>query len=120
MVTYFDNPKKKPSSQSKIAEQLSFSTAAGTSNHSSRSASTFAVVVCFCSVLSLVPSGELALALAIGAFACAAFGLSSARRDKRLGVTGSDSQIARLIWVQESGTSSGSRSNHRGRYVGGD
>ncbi len=96
---YFDNSKKNSTSQSEIAKELSFSTAAGTANKSSKGASTFAAILCICAVLSLVLSGALALMLSMGALTCAAFGLPSANRDKRLGVTGGGSQISILIFL---------------------
>lgn len=99
MGMYFDNSKKNSTSQSEIAKQLSFSTAAGTVGKSSKGASTFAAILCICSVLSLVLSGALALMLSMGAFISAGFGLPSAKRDKRLGVTGSGSQILILTFL---------------------
>ena len=99
MGMYFDNSKKNSTSGSEIAKQLSFSTDAGTASKSSKGASTFVVILLICSVLSLILSGTLAFVFSIGAFLSAVLGLPSAKRDKRLGVAASRSQVSILTFL---------------------
>ena len=96
---YFYNSKNRLPSQSQIADELSFTTVTGTINKSSKGASTFVMVLCICSVLSLVLTAAITLILSICALACACAGLPSAKRDRQLGVVGSVPQIVILIFL---------------------